>query len=287
LIILNIFLFGFGVWQNLFIKNPSKTNFFEFPPKTIVNKNIPLPKLSTDYYLVIDVANNSVLLESKSLDRIYPASLTKLATALTALNLYPLDEVITAKSYSEGKVMELQDGEKVTIRTLVSALLIYSANDAAFNLANHYQQSEAGFVEEMNKLAAKYQLTNTHFTNYDGIHNSSHYSTLYDLSQLARLSLNLPVITEAVKTKELTLFDVDNKISHQLVSTNELLGKIPELKGLKTGWTPEAGGCFIGLVDFNGHQIITLVAQSVDRFTDTENIINWARQSLSWQYQTY
>jgi D-alanyl-D-alanine carboxypeptidase len=85
--------------------------------------------------------------------------------------------------------MELQLGEKISIRNLVTALLVYSANDSAYNLAEYHTQGTSGFINEMNLLAKKYQLNDTHFTNYDGIHNDLHYSTVYDLSQLARLAL--------------------------------------------------------------------------------------------------
>ena len=91
----------------------------------------------TDKYILIDVDTNKVLISKNQDSKIYPASTTKLATALTALNLYPLDEVVTIdQAYDNGKVMELQFGEKITVKSLVTALLVYSANDSAFSLAN-------------------------------------------------------------------------------------------------------------------------------------------------------
>jgi D-alanyl-D-alanine carboxypeptidase (penicillin-binding protein 5/6) len=260
--------------------------FFESPSRVVVkNKNIP--PLSTQYYLIIDPVDNQIIAGNQYQDRIYPASVTKLATALTALNLYPLEEVITAKAYSVGKTMNLLEGEKVTVNTLVSGLLIYSANDAAFNLAEHFPGGSSAFVDQMNLLVEKYGLTNTHFINYDGLHDPNHYSTLYDLSQIARLSLKLPSIITAVKTKEAILTDLSGQIKHPIISTNELLGKIPEVEGLKTGWTPEASGCFIGLIKLRGHYLLTLVAQSEDRFADTQQLINWAKTNLSWELRTY
>ncbi|PIV07791.1 hypothetical protein COS53_00580, partial [Candidatus Shapirobacteria bacterium CG03_land_8_20_14_0_80_35_14] len=245
-------------------------------------KNKIAPILSTQNYIIIDLATNNILLGNKINDRIYPASTTKLATALTALNLYPLDEIITTIPYTEGKVMELTEGEKVTVRTLVSALLVYSANDAAFNLANHYETGTEGFVKQMNNLIKKYILNNTNFTNFDGIHNENHYSTIYDLSQLARLALTNPFIVETVKQKEINLSNLSGEIKYSLISTNELLGVVPEVEGLKTGWTPEASGCFIGAININGHKLTTVVAQSTDRFTDTKKLIDWAKENVTW-----
>jgi D-alanyl-D-alanine carboxypeptidase (penicillin-binding protein 5/6) len=285
LLLINLFLL---TWH--FVESKSKLSdspaFFISPPQAVA-KTKTLPLLSTPYYLIIDPADNQIIAGSRISEKIYPASVTKLATALTALNLYPLDEVITAKAYSIGKTMNLVEGEKVTVNTLVSGLLIFSANDAAFNLADHLNGGTSAFVGQMNALVKKYGLLNTHFMNFDGLHDPDHYSTLYDLSQIGRLSLKLPSIVAAAKTKEASLADLSGQISHHLVSTNELLGKVPEIEGLKTGWTPEASGSFIGLVNINGHYLLTLVAQSVDRFADTAKLVTWAKSNLSWEYRSY
>ncbi len=248
----------------------------------LTSNNLPI-LLRSPNYIVVDSATNTILLAQNSHQKIFPASITKLATALTALNVYPLDELITVKqAYTEGKVMELKIGEKITVQSLVSALLVYSANDAAFTLANHHTGGIDGFINQMNLLAQKYQLTDTHFVNYDGIHHPEHFSTVYDLSQLGRLALKNPIVKQTVKQKNLTVTDIDNTISHQLSSTNELLGLVPEIEGIKTGWTPEAGGCFISLLNLDGHYLISVVAQSEDRFADTLKILNWAKRNIIW-----
>lgn len=285
---LNLFwLPTFGFWDiypknSLFTQNSS---LFQYQhPAKIYSKLSQKPQLSTQHYILLDAVTNTVILSQNKDEKIYPASTTKLATALTALNIYPLDEEITInQEYTEGKVMELKLGEKITIKSLVTALLVYSANDAAFTLANHHQLGITGFIEEMNLTAKKYGLKNTNFTNFDGIHNENHYSTVYDLSQIARLAIKSPIVLETVKEKNITVEDVDKTIKHELTSTNELLGIIPEIEGLKTGWTPEAAGSFIGLINLNGHYLISVIAQSDDRFTDTKNIIDWAKNNVFWQ----
>ncbi len=285
---LNLFwLPTFSFW-NIYPKNSSflkNSGLIQYQhPSKVYSKLSPKPQLNSQHYILLDATTNTVILSQNPDSKIYPASTTKLATALTALNIYPLDEVLTInQEYTDGQVMELKLGEKITIRSLVDALLVYSANDAAFTLANHHQKGETGFIEEMNLIAQKYGLKNTHFTNYDGIHNENHYSSVYDLSQIARLAIKNPVVTKTVKQKNLTVENVEKTIKHELVSTNELLGIIPEIEGLKTGWTPEAGGAFIGLINLNGHYLISVVAQSEDRFADTKNIINWAKSNVFWQ----
>lgn len=179
--------------------------------------------------------------------------------------------------------MGLKSGEKITVKSLVSALLVYSANDAAFVLANHHTNGSVGFISEMNSLIKKYGLSNSNFANFDGIDNSSNYSSAYDLSQIGRLSQKNPVIREAVGHKNIIIEDVNNQLVHQLESTNELLGVVPEIKGLKTGWTPDAGGSFVALMDINGHELISVVTQSDDRFGDTRKLLDWAKANIIWQ----
>jgi len=286
IIILNLFwLPTFSFWS-IYPKTDSLTqNILAIShPQTPITKMAEKPILSAQNYILIDVDTNKVLLSQNSEDKIYPASITKLATALTALNVYPLDEVITIdQEYKEGQNMSLQVGEKITVKSLVSALLVYSANDAAFNLANHHRQGVNGFIKQMNLLAQKYNLKSTNFINFDGIHNDNHYSTAYDLSQLGRIAIQNPVIRETVKNKSISVTDVSGQIRHDLTSTDELLGTIPEIEGLKTGWTPEAKGCFVGLIKIHGHYLISVVAQSDDRFQDTKNLIDWSTQNIYWQ----
>lgn len=268
--------------------NSSNNTILDFDhPEVPISPNDKIRNITTSNYILVDVATNKIIAGQNENGRIYPASTTKLATALTALNIYPLDEVITVKElYTEGKVMELQVGEKISIRSLIDALLVYSANDSAYNLSNYHLDGSVGFIAKMNDLMKTYGLKNTNFTNFDGIHNENHYSTVYDLSQLGRISIKNPIIREVVKKEKLTVTDITGQIRHDLVSTNELLDKVPEIEGLKTGWTPEANGSFIGLFNIRGHELISVVASSTDRFADTTKIIDWAKSNITWtKYQ--
>lgn len=285
---LNLFwLPTFSFW-NIYPKNSSfstNSDLIQYQhPNKIYFKLAREPQLNSTHYILIDATTNTIILSKNKDEKIYPASITKLVTALTALNIYPLDEELTInQEYTEGQVMGLKLGEKITVRSLVDALLVYSANDSAFTLANHHQNGEAGFINEMNLLVQKYGFKNTHFTNYDGLQNENHYSTAYDLSQIARLAIKNSIITQTVKQKNITVESVDKTIKHKLVSTDELLGVIPEIEGLKTGYTEEARGCFIGLINLNGNYLISVITQSEDRFGDTKILINWAKNNVFWQ----
>ncbi|RLC35496.1 hypothetical protein DRH14_00865 [Candidatus Shapirobacteria bacterium] len=252
-------------------------------PIVLPDKKKQVKGIMAKAFLLIDSKTNTILNEKNKKLRIFPASTTKLISALTALNIYPLNEVVEIKErYDNGKVMELEIGEKIKVEDLVKALLVYSANDAAFNLAKHHPRGINGFVSEMNGILRKYKLKDSRFTNFDGLHNQEHYSTIYDLSQIARLAIKNKIVKQTVKIKDIKIVSLTGQ-EHQLENTNELLRKIPEVKGLKTGWTPEAGGCFIALFNINGHELISVVAQSDDRFGDTEKILNWAKENVSWE----
>ena len=286
ILVLNLFWLPSLSYWDIYGSNKSvptnQISQFQIPSTPLI-KMASKPTTTTQNYILVDVTTNKILLSQNINNKIYPASTTKLTTALTALNIYPLDEVITVdEEYSEGQIMGLKIGEKITVKSLVSALLVYSANDAAYTLAKHHPQGITGFIEQMNLLVKKYNLKNTNFTNVDGLQNENHYSTVYDLSQIGRIVVQNNIVKNTVKNTEITVSSVDNSTQHYLISTDELLKSTPEIEGLKTGWTPEAKGCFVGLINLNGHYLISVVAQSDDRFQDTKNILNWAKQNISW-----
>lgn len=247
-------------------------------PTLSISAPVQLSGLNSKNYILIDSATNQILVSNNQDEHIFPASTTKMATALTALNLYPLDEVVTVSSnYTNGKVIGLKVGEQITVANLLRALLIHSANDAAAALANHHQTGYSGFVSAANSLVKKINLRNTHFVNVDGVDNPDHYSSVYDLAQLARLIIQYPFVLETVKTQTYTIGSQDGKFQHELHTTNELLGKIPEIVGLKTGWTPQAGESFVGLINYHGRLFVSVVGNSTSRFSDTMVILNWLK----------
>lgn len=249
-------------------------------PNITISQNPKPENIDGECYLLLVADTNQILLEKNPDLKIYPASTTKLVTALTALNIYPKDEIITVENaYSEGKNMSLSPGEQLTVDSLVKALIVYSANDAAYVLGNHHPKGMAGFIDSMNNLVGRYSLTHTHLMNADGVDNQNHYSSCYDLSQIARLAIKYPPIVNAAQSSEITVTDISGKIIHKLETTNELLGKLPEISGLKTGWTPQALGSFIGLINYRNLQFISVVATSHDRFGDTSKLIDWLKKS--------
>ena len=247
-------------------------------PTLPIEKAVELQNMSSQNYILLDRDTNQILIAKNEHQPIYPASTTKLASALTALNIYELSKTVIINSkYSQGKTLGLVVGQSYNVKSLLKALLIYSANDSAVALANSHPNGYTAFVDSMNTLIRNYGIKNTFFTNVDGTDDPRHISTAYDLSQLGRIASNIQVINDIVKMQNDTISTQDGSINHQLVSTNQLLAKQSEIVGLKTGWTPTAGEAFVGLINYNNHVFISVVADSRDRFGDTEKMLNWLK----------
>ncbi len=278
------FLFGLFLAVSLYWRQ--KRHFsFEFSPRPILkNHQSVFPQdLTAEAYLVMD-ANTGMVVKSKNIhQRLAPASLTKIPAAIVALNKYPLNQTVTVKeAYSVGRNMGLKENQQISIIGLLHGLLIHSANDAAYVLAGETELKRAEFIDQMNYLSDKYDLEETYFVNSDGIQGLGHLSSVFDLAHLTRLGLKNPIFRELVQTKEKTVYDITGEIEYRLENTNQLLAESNLVKGVKTGWTPQAGECLISLVEIEDNQVIIAVMESEDRFGETRKLITWAQESLSW-----
>ncbi len=246
--------------------------------------NIKDPFLSARSAVVVDVNSRAVLFEKNPHQRLLPASTTKVMTALVALNNFALDDVITINQAhrSIGQSMNLVSGERITVENLLYGLLMHSGNDAAFALAENFSGGYQEFVNEMNKLAQKYHLQNTQFKNVSGIDEYGHFTTVSDLARLSAIAMENPIFAKIVATKEKSVLDVDNTITHALSNRNELLGEIQGIRGTKTGWTEQAGECLVTDTIREGNEIITVVLGSNDRFEESRTLIEWAYSSHQW-----
>lgn len=244
----------------------------------------PAPVISARSAMVVDVQSRAILYQLNPDLKLLPASTTKVMTALIALDIYPLDEIITINSVNgQGQQMGLELGERITIENLLYGLLVQSGNDAALALAQHHPQGEVGFVQAMNQKAQALNLSDTQFTNPVGFDDFGHYTTVHDLSLLAAEAIKNPTLKKMVSTIGITISDVDQTIFHELEAINELLGQVPGLTGIKTGWTELAGECLVTFTKRNQHQIITTVLGSQDRFSDSQQLIDWAFTHHQWQ----
>lgn len=260
----------------------SHVSIQEHPIPVLVGS--PAPDLSARAAYVFDPDSGTVLFEKKANTRLLPASTTKIMTALVSLDTYSLSDVITITDGPQaiGNSLRLPTGAQFTVRDLLYALLVSSGNDVALTLAENHPQGYSGFVFKMNQKARQLGMTNTNYSNVSGIESIDHYSTVHDLAILTKHALHNALFSKIVSTENITISDVSNNNSYYLSTTNQLLGQIPGLKGVKTGWTQRAGECLVTFID-SDHRLITVVLGSQDRFGESKLLINWALNNHSWQ----
>lgn len=234
--------------------------------------------------VVLDTASNAFLYKRNEEELLAPASTTKILTALVALDAYELSDVVTIGNVAnDGQVMGLVPGERITVENLLYGALIQSGNDAAYALADHYPGGVGAFVDAMNKKAVELHLTKSTFTNSVGYDHPNHKMTPVDLARLGGIALANPVIAKMVAIPQITVSDVSYSYFHSLKNVNELLGKIPGVGGIKTGWTELAGENLITRVERNGHRVVIVVLKSQDRFGDTTKLIDWVFANHFWE----
>ena len=240
--------------------------------------------LSAKSALVIDLDSRSLLYLKNPDQRLMPASTTKIMTALVVLEHYPLEKVLKVREpFLVGQVMELEANEEITVKNLLYGLLVQSGNDSAEILAENFTNGKSGFIQRMNQKAKELHLEETTFSNPTGIEAYDHYSTVHDLAILAAFALQNPIFKEIVATKAITVSNVTGEIQHPLENINKLLGKVRGIKGVKTGWTENAGECLVSYTERDERGIITVILASQDRFGETKHLIEWAFANHRWQ----
>ncbi len=197
------------------------------------------PQVDAEAYFVQNSGTGEVLAAFDERERLPMASITKLMTSLVALERAALDDVATVSSRSASigeSTIDLRQGERVTLRDLIRAALVQSANDAANAIAAFVGRgSVTRFVELMNAKARALGLTDTRFANPDGLDASDHFSSARDVTKLARVAMNKPFIRETVRLVSATA------AGRQLHTWNDLLTSFPRTIGVKTGHTNGAG----------------------------------------------
>ncbi|MBR5537437.1 MAG: D-alanyl-D-alanine carboxypeptidase [Clostridia bacterium] len=253
--------------------------------------------------ILYEVSTDTILLEQDADMKLFPASTTKLMTALVALEYGNPDDVVTVTSeavdglYELGSASYLLNGEQIAFMDLMRYLLIGSGNDAANALAIHVSGSIEGFVDLMNNKAQELEMTNTNFMNPHGLHDEEHYTTARDLLTLTKEVMKNDIIAELVAEDELVL-PVTNKHDRTTTkyTTNHLLTKKSTAEyyyegaiGIKTGTTTPAGLCLVaGCVkgDYTYYSVV-LGCEKVEgtslQFAETIKLFNWGAASWSQQ----
>lgn len=260
-------------------------NLIEINSTPTLKENKIEPVIYADAAYALDITSNTILYTKDEHDSHPIASLTKLMTAYIILEEENLDDVVTVSrnaTTQEGSKMWLGTGETITVESLLYGLLIQSGNDAATALAEFNAGSEENFVEKMNQKAKLLNLNETYFTSASGIDDQG-YSTAQDLARLSMYLLKNDFIRNITSLTSATVTGTDGYPTHNLTSTNELLGSYLNVKGLKTGKTGGAGECLIAVGENSaGHEILTVMLGSDDRFGETKLLLDWIYNSYIW-----
>lgn len=292
-------LFFFYPGSNYYISLFSyKRDTFQKPPATVKTKtqiSIPIvneatasPVLSAQSVYVIDKQTATPLFVRDEHVQHLPASTTKIITALVGADVFKQTDVLEVKrTFDVGQVAHFVQGERLTYENLMYALLVYSANDAAYVIADNYPGGYDAFIRAMNAKAQSLSMKDSHFVNPAGLDADGQVTTAFDLSLAARRLLDNPFLTKVVGIKDITISDVTYTYFHKLSNVNQLLGMIPGIAGLKTGYTENAGENLVTLYNYQGKQYVIVVLKSLDRFSDTKNVVYWLQTAISYTTTTY
>lgn len=235
--------------------------------------------------LIMDLPSGAVAFQRNARTRLAPASLTKVMTAMVALERGKLDQEvrILSEDQVDGSAMGLRPGDKITVEQLLWGMLVASGNDAAQALARSVGGgSVERFVEWMNEKARALGMRDSHFSNPHGLDAEGHYSSAYDMAQLSRYALRHPLFARMVASKEQR---VEASRTFLLRSTNQFLTLHTLSKGVngvKTGFTERAGDCLIASVQRDGRQVLVVVMGALDRAASASALIEYAYSQFTW-----
>ncbi|MDO8613043.1 MAG: D-alanyl-D-alanine carboxypeptidase family protein [Dehalococcoidia bacterium] len=228
---------------------------------------------------VIEEPCGGVLYEMNAGERLAPASITKIATALVAAERSDLSEIVDVEVdgaalavETESTIMGLQPGLDLSMRDLLYGLLLPSGNDAAIAIAEHVAGSVPAFVELMNEKADELGLRNTHFVNPHGLDDPDHYTSAHDIAVLGLELLRRPELAEIVRTMEYQPAWDRPAFSNG----NRLLFDYPESIGIKIGFTDKAGQTIVAAAERGGRRIIVSLLGSSTVYQDAIALFEWA-----------
>jgi len=275
-------------------KNPeiiietSVVNTKTLSPLPVLSELASFPVVSAQAVLAVDLTSGVTLYEKNPDTPYLPASTTKIITALVALDTFRDEEVLSVGNIKvEGQKMGLVTDEQITFANLLDGLLIFSANDAAEVLAYNYPGGRYAFITAMNQKAAQFNLERSYFVNPTGLDKEGQLATARDLIRIGEIAMQNPEFAQIVGTKEKIVRSVDGKIAHRLTNINKLIGEVPGVLGVKTGWTENARENLVTLVERDSKRVMITLMGSQDRFGETKELIDWIFANYSWQEVSY
>ena len=267
-------------------------NIGTFGTYVLANNTNSGPDINAESALLIDNKTNKVLYSKDMNRKMFPASTTKILTAILVLENHSLDEKVTA---SYNAVMTIPSGystasiqidEVLTVEQLLELLLVHSANDAANVLAEYTGGSIDSFVAMMNTKINELGLSDTHFTNPYGLQDNNHYTTAHDLAIIMKYCLKNDDFRKIAGQASCAIPSTNKSEPRKYSSTNELLiagnsNYYPNLIAGKTGYTSEAGECLVSAAYNDNLELVGVILNSNNRFKDTRSLYNYGYTNFS------
>jgi len=264
--------------------------------------NVHAEELNIDApsYILIDPETGRSLAEKEPDEKMYPASTTKIMTAIIALEQGDLNQMATASA----KAIDLEygsmhigimQGEQIVLEDLLNAMMVRSANDAANIIAENVGASYDDFIEQMNKKARELGATNTHFVNPHGMHNDDHYTTVRDMATIARYAMSIDKFREIVKKP---YYDMKPTNKHEewdrLYTINRFLTNLQEYKsdyftpiGIKSGYTSQAGNTLVSAaVNDSGMELIAVVFGAKGS-NNNSDVYDFSKELLEYGFKNF
>ncbi|HUD09837.1 MAG TPA: D-alanyl-D-alanine carboxypeptidase family protein [Patescibacteria group bacterium] len=265
-------------------KEVSTLNLWLPSLKNKLSANLKTPEISAQSALIFDITTKEVLYSKNPTEKLPMASLTKIMTAIVALeNKKKDDTYVVSKDDLVGEdSMGLSVEEKLSLSELLYGMMLHSGNDAAEVLANNFPGGRAAFVNAMNNRVKALGLSDTSFTNPTGLEgDGKQYTTVYDVVVMTEYALvNFPLFDQVVSTFDYNIPQTDTHKAFYLENETNLLTSYPGVKGVKDGYTPEAGLCLVTYLDYGGHKIVGVVLGSDDRRGEMIELLDYSLKSL-------
>lgn len=260
-----------------------------------MENQVPEPVIASEGAVLLDASTGKVLYGKNAETKYYPASITKLMTALLVAENCKLDDTVTfsataTTNLEAGAVsLNLVEGDKLTVRQCLYALLLKSANEVGNALAEHVAGSNAKFADMMNARAAALGCTNTHFTNPHGLNDPNHYTTPHDMALIARAAFENATVRTVASTTSYTLPATKKNGARTISMGHKMLYPsdsryYPGILGGKTGYTSKAGNTLVTVAERDGVRLIAVVMKSKStHYTDTKALLDYGFQVMKQQ----
>jgi D-alanyl-D-alanine carboxypeptidase len=272
--------------ENLQAKRLSSQTSLDVSRYPLVRENYT-PFVSAKTAIAVDAQTQGIVFSKNPDVRFSMASTVKIMTALVALDHYKANAILTVKSGGiDGTTLNIKKGESFYFEDLLYAMLLPSANDAAVAIVDNYPGGKEAFVKKMNEKAKTFHLDNTQFSEATGLDDDGNFTTVVDLSRLATQAMQNRDFTKIVSTQQKIITNQSKSRQYVLVNLNRLLGT-NGVNGIKTGTTEGAGEVLVTSSIQHGRMFIIVVMNSLDRFSDTNAILNYIAENVTFVSPSY